>query len=337
MTERTDERVVPPAARGQRLDVWLSGLSEAGSRSQIAAAISLGNVTIDGVLAKPSRRLRGGEVVRVARTAAPDTQPQTAQPIPLEVLYEDAHVVAINKPPGLVVHPGAGHRDGTLVNALLHHFPSTQWPNGPERAGLVHRLDRQTSGVLLVARSVVAHEGLSRQFRARSVEKIYLALVRGSVSSPGRIELAIGRHRRDRTRMSVRSSRGRAASTAYEPIESLGAATLLIVKPRTGRTHQIRVHLASRGWPVVADPIYGVLAPRTASRWLARWGESARVLASLPRQALHAWRIEFLHPITGTRMRIEAPLAADLAETLDRLRACSRTERTQGDTGEDKT
>ncbi len=262
----------------------------------------------------------------LARPDTPADDEPRPQPIPLEVLYEDEHLVAINKAPGLIVHPGAGHRDGTLVNALLHRFPRARWPNAPERAGLVHRLDRETSGVILVARTVAAHEALSRQFRTRTVAKSYLALVRGAVPAAGRIEVAIGRHPRDRKRMSVGSGRGRDATTAYEPIERFGVATLLLVSPRTGRTHQIRVHLASRGWPVVADPLYGVLSSRAVSAWRARWGERAEALASMPRQALHAWRIRFLHPIMQSELEIEAPLPTDFASVLERLRALGKLE-----------
>jgi 23S rRNA pseudouridine1911/1915/1917 synthase len=298
--------VVDAAAAGERLDRWLASLPGAPTRSQISAAIAQRLVTIDGHPAKAGHRLRVGEFV-VFR-ARPHEEPATvaAEEIPLDVLYADEHVVAINKPAGMVVHPAVGNRKGTLVNAILHAFPRAQWPGAQDRAGIVHRLDRDTSGVILVALSVTALEAIAKQFRDRTVEKEYLALVRGKVAAAGSIDAPIGRHPRDRKRMSTAARKARSAVSHYEPLERFADTTLLLVRPRTGRTHQIRVHLAAAGWPIVADPIYG------------RGGRERGPI--LGRLALHAWRIRFDHPISGLRITVTAPLPPDFAAALDALR-----------------
>jgi 23S rRNA pseudouridine1911/1915/1917 synthase len=312
--------VVPAEARGQRLDRWLAALPDAPTRSQVALAIAAGHVTLDGAAAKASYRLRGGEAVRIEMPEKRAPVGIVAQAIALDVLYADEVMVAINKAPGMVVHPAAGNRAGTLVHALLHRFPLHALPGAPERAGIVHRLDRDTSGVILVALDVRAHEALAKQFRNRTIEKQYLALVRGDVRKAGEIDAPIGRHPHDRKRMSTSARRARSASTAYRVEESFGAATLLRVEPHTGRTHQIRVHLASRGWPIVGDSVYGALSDRALAAARRRWGERARLLETLPRQALHAHRIRFAHPMSGRPMEIDAPLAEDMAELVRALR-----------------
>jgi len=279
-----------------------------------------GRITVDGLAAKPSYKLRGGETVRLEPAPVAVSREIIPEDIPLDILYADDVLVAVNKPPGMVVHPAAGRRAGTLVHALLHRFPRAELPGAPERAGIVHRLDRDTSGVILVALDVRAHEGLAKQFRSRTVIKHYLALVRGDVREPGQVDAPIGRHPQDRKRMSVSARRARAASTDYEPIERFGLATLLDVRPHTGRTHQIRVHLASRGWPVVADPVYGVPSERALAAGRRRWGRAQLLLEAMPRQALHAHRIRFAHPVTGEVLEIEAPVPDDLANLLRGLR-----------------
>lgn len=307
---RRDARtlVVDDAAAGERLDRWLAAQPGAPTRSQIAAAIAEGLVTVDDRPAKAGHKLRSGERVVFRPRAGEETAAVVAEEIALEVLYEDEHVVAINKPAGMVVHPAVGNRRGTLVNAILHAYPGAAWPGARERAGIVHRLDRDTSGVILVALSTAALEGIAKQFRERTVEKEYLALVRGRVTAAGTIDAAIGRHPRDRKRMSTAARKARSAQSHYEPLEGFAETTLLLVRPRTGRTHQIRVHLAAAGWPIVADPLYG------------GGGRGGGRLA-MPRLALHAWRIRFDHPVTGVRMTITAPLPADFAAALDALRA----------------
>jgi len=324
-----ETHVVPDSAGGERLDAWLSTLEGLGTRSQIVAAITRGDVTVNGESTKPSRRLRGGESVEVTQCApAPREGGAKPEDLPLDVLYADEHLVAVNKAAGMVVHPATGNRRGTLVNAILHHFPQIaedRWPGSPDRAGIVHRLDRDTTGVILVARTVEAHEALSRQFRDRTIEKHYLALVRGDVSEAGLIEAPIGRHPRDRKRMSTSAHQTRSASTAYEPIERFGIASLLDVRPRTGRTHQIRVHLAAHGWPIVGDPTYGAPSTRALTQLRRRWGPQALTLEAMPRQALHARCLGFTHPKSGKMLVLEAPVPDDLRLILDRLRVDSRS------------
>ncbi len=312
---------VPAEAAGQRLDAWLAGAASGTTRSQIKLAAQAGRLRIDDKAVRASHRLRGGERVCLQAAAAVTGEGQAEpQDIEIDVLYADESLVAVNKPPGMVVHPATGNRSGTLVNAILHHYPSSALPGTPDRAGIVHRLDRDTSGVILVALTVEAHEALSRQFRARTVGKSYLALVRGNVKAAGEIDLPLGRHPRDRKRMSTASRRARSASTAFEPVESFGRATLLLVRPKTGRTHQIRVHLAARGWPIVADPVYGRGSGDRGPRGSAGARRIETALATMPRQALHAAAIRVAHPVSGRPLLVEAPLAADFGRLLGRLR-----------------
>lgn len=317
------EYLVDADAAGERLDRWLASCDDAPTRSQIAAAIGRGDVIVDGKVAKASLRLKGGERVVLALVAAEPSGEVVAEDIPLDVLYADDQLVAVNKAAGMVVHPAAGHRAGTLVNAILHAYPPVGFTAAPERAGIVHRLDRDTSGVILIARSVAAHEKLAAQFRQRSIEKEYAALVRGNIEKGGEIDAPIGRHPSERKKMSTSAHQSRSALTHYEVEERFGIATLLRVKPHTGRTHQIRVHLAAKGWPVVGDKTYGVLGEKSATRLRKQWGKAAELLAGMKRQALHARRIAFDHPGDGRRMTLEAPLPDDLAMLLDALREAS--------------
>lgn len=294
---------VPAEVAGTRLDRYLAG-SSGLTRARIQALIAAGRVRVGGAVRKASAVLRGGEQITLT-VPPPEPSDLTPEPIPLQVLYEDADLLVINKPAGLVAHPAAAHRAGTLVNALLHRFPNLRGIGGVDRPGLVHRLDKDTSGCLLVAKTDAAHEGLSRQFRARQVRKTYLALVRGSLREPrGRITAPIGRDLRDRKKMGVRTARGREAATAYRVLRALPGATLLEVTLETGRTHQIRVHLAHLGHPVVGDALYGGRPERRA-----REGAHGPVA---PRQLLHAWRIAFTHPRTGAPVTVEAPPPPDL-------------------------
>jgi 23S rRNA pseudouridine1911/1915/1917 synthase len=247
----------------------------------------------------------------------PHAEPSRVEPeaMPVAVLYEDEHLLAIDKPPGMVVHPAPGARRGTLVNALVHRFGVLAGVGEPDRPGIVHRLDRDTSGVLLVARTVAALEALARQFRERTVEKRYLAIVRGSpTADSGTIDRAVGRHPRERKRMSVHSRRGRRAVTRWKVVERLPGATLLRLAPETGRTHQLRVHLAALGHPIIGDRVYGV-------RRRAR--DDAAV--AVPRQALHAEEIRFAHPADGHPVTIRAPLPDDFATVLAALRQAGKT------------
>ncbi len=247
--------------------------------------------------------------------------PEPAEPlpedIPLDVVFEDAHLLVVNKPAGLVVHPGAGANRGTLVNALLGRVRDLSGVGGVLRPGIVHRLDRGTSGLLVVAKDDETHRALVRQFAGRTVEKEYLALVLGRPARPsGSIEAPIGRDPIHRQKMSVRATRGRPARSEYRVRESFDGATLLLVRIHTGRTHQIRVHLASIGHPVAGDATYGGTRPPSSRRAAAR-----EALSSLARPALHAARLAFVHPATGDRLSFEAPLPADLREVVERLRA----------------
>ena len=318
---------VPVDASGERLDVWLAAQPETPSRSQVRLAIKQGAVRVDEEAARASLKLKGGEtIVLVWEEVSPDDEGSgevEAENIPLEFLHVDEDFVVVNKPAGLVVHPAVGHRTGTLVNAMAYHFGTMAWPKFGNRAGIVHRLDRDTSGAIVVARNVKTHEALAKQFQDRTVSKVYRALVIGRVIGNGKIDAPIGRHSTDRKRMSTTANPSRDALTHYEPEERLGPFTMIAAKPVTGRTHQIRVHLASRGWPVVGDPVYG--SKGGASKAWKQAGApdsvSTRLLADFDRQALHAGRLAFDHPRSGKRMEFEAPLAADFSDLLAALRS----------------
>ena len=287
---------------GRRLDHVLAAALPEFSRARLQEWIERGKVRVDGAARKASYKLRGGERVEVEPERP---RPLRAEPeaIPLDILYEDADLVAVNKPAGLAVHAGAGRAGGTLVNALLHHFGQLSELGGELRPGIVHRLDAGTSGVLLAARHDAAHRALAAQFAGRTVEKIYWALVERVVKADhGVIEKAIARDPVRRTRMTARLGAGRAAYSEYRVLRRYSGCTLLEVRIGTGRTHQIRVHLASLGHPVVGDTLYG-----------------AKAQPELGRPWLHARRIGFGHPTTGERMIVEAPLAPELEAWLGRL------------------
>jgi len=303
---------VPPGAEGLRLDRFLATVPELGTRSRAKSLIDGGLVRVDGTPRKSAHVLRAGQEIAVA-VPPPEPAGVAAEPLPLVVLYEDAHLLAIDKPPGMVVHPAPGARHGTVVNALLHRLGALDGVGDPERPGIVHRLDRDTSGVLLVARTPQALAGLARQFHDRTLAKRYVAVVHGVVRAPaGVIDQAIGRHPQERKRMSVRARRGRTAVTRYEVVERFRGATLLRLAPETGRTHQLRVHLASLGHPIIADRLYG--GGRRAA------GAIAAALEACPRQALHAESIAFAHPATGAPVVVRSPLPADLEALLGALR-----------------
>ena len=297
-------QVIPPAHAGLRLDAALARLFPEHSRSRLQAWVKQGRVTVDGRAADAKCRIRGGERVEVAALVEAADAEHLAEAIALPVVFEDAHLLVIDKPAGLVVHPGSGNRAGTMMNALLHHAP--QLAEIP-RAGIVHRLDKDTSGLLVVAKTLAAQTHLVRQLQARTVSRRYLALAEGIVAGDGIVDAPIGRHPVHRTRMAVVSG-GREARTRYAVRERLAAATLLECRLETGRTHQIRVHLASIGHPLVGDPVYG-----------KRKSGDAR-LQGFHRQALHAWRLALVHPDSGVRMEWESPLPDDLASLLEGLR-----------------
>ena len=294
--------VVPKHDSRLRLDLFLTRQLTGYSRSRIQQLIRSKFVMLNGQPARSSDLVRAGDLVDLTEPPLKkiDNQPQ---PIALSILFEDDDLIVINKPPGLVVHPGAGHREYTLVNALLYHFPILSGIGGKERPGIVHRLDKDTTGCLVVAKNDQAHRGLSEQFAARTVEKVYLALVAGKLKkSVGVIEEKIGRHPVNRQRMSVASTRGRSARTEYRVVRTGEKASLVECRLHSGRTHQIRVHLQHLGHPVVGDRIY---APKTAKNY--------------PRQMLHSWKLGFHHPRTGEWKAFEAPAPADLNELVGDL------------------
>ena len=307
--------LVEPGAAGERLDRWLAGRLPDLSRARLQALIDEGAVHVDGRAARRSARVKPGQSVEVS---VPDPAPAAPQPedIPLRVVHEDPQLIVIDKPAGLVVHPGAGTAGGTLVNALLHRVKDLSGVGGVLRPGIVHRLDRGTSGLMVVAKDDATHQHLARQFASRTVEKEYLAVVVGRPRrASGAVDAPIGRDPVHRKRMSVRAPRGRAARTTYVVEEPLAGAALLRVRIHTGRTHQIRVHLASIGHPIVGDATYG---SRRAS---ASGGERlAAAVRALDRPALHASRLSVTHPATGERLTFTSPLPEDLSALLERLR-----------------
>jgi len=291
---------IPLELAGLRLDQALAKLMPNESRSRLARLIESGHVRVDGGPAAGRMKVKSGEAVEVTLVPRASEQPFRAEAIDLAVIHEDRDVLVVDKPAGLVVHPGSGNWEGTMLNALLHHAPkSGELP----RAGIVHRLDKDTSGLLVVAKNEQAQLDLVRQLQAHAVKRAYLALVRGHVATPGSVEAPIGRHPVQRTRMAVVPG-GKPAVTHYRVRESLPDHTLLECDLETGRTHQIRVHMASIGHPIEGDPVY-----------------AGRKAGLLERQALHAWKLAFRHPRTGEALRFESKMPEDFRALLKRLRA----------------
>jgi 23S rRNA pseudouridine1911/1915/1917 synthase len=307
---------IPEHLNGRRLDQALAELVPDYSRSRLQQWIRDGQVRLDERQPRARDRVHGGEAVRIDAVFNEDTG-CLPEDIPLDVVYVDSDLLVINKPAGLVVHPAAGNPDGTLLNALLHHDPElAQLP----RAGIVHRLDKETSGLMVVARSPVAHKRLVEALQARSVKREYLAVVHSVMTAGGEINAPLGRHPVDRKRMAVVAG-GREAVTRYRVEERYRAHTLVRVRLETGRTHQIRVHMAHIRCPVVGDPVYGgrLRLPRGAGERLQS------VLQGFRRQALHAAQLAFSHPGTGQAVGWEAPLPEDMAALVDALRDDART------------
>jgi 23S rRNA pseudouridine1911/1915/1917 synthase len=302
---------VPADQDGARLDTFLTSALPDRSRSQIQKLIK------DGHVSGPVKALRTSTPVKAGQTfeidlPAPVAARAVAEDLPLPILYEDTDLVVIDKPAGMVVHPAAGHSSGTVVNALLHHVDDLSGVGGELRPGIVHRLDRGTSGVMIAAKNDAAHQELARQFHDREVEKEYLALVWGLVQQGRRIDAAIGRDPADRQKMSTRARRARSAVTRVAKAEHLRGVSLLQVVIATGRTHQIRVHLSAIGHPIVGDPTYGGVHRRVAN--------DVRAVQRLTRPFLHAARIAFTHPSDGRRMEFSSPLPDDLQSVLDDIR-----------------
>lgn len=312
---------VPNERAGERFDRVLSDLFPDYSRSRLQQWIRDGHVTLDGRVPRPRDRVRGGERVDLERPREPAVE-LTPQAIELDVVFADDQVLVINKPPGLVVHPGAGNPDGTLQNALLHYAPEL---DRVPRAGLVHRLDKDTSGLLVIARSEAAHTRLTEMMQEREIRREYEAVVAGTMTGGGRVDEPIARHPVDRKRMAVRPG-GREAVTHYRLLRRFRAHTHLLVRLETGRTHQIRVHLAHIRHPVVGDPVYGrrPVFPKGAS------DEVRIALSGFRRQALHARHLTFRHPASGEELRFSAPLASDMRRLLEIL---ERDEREAGGNG----
>jgi 23S rRNA pseudouridine1911/1915/1917 synthase len=310
------ELTVDAEHAGQRLDHFLVAQVPGQSRSQIQRLIKDGAILVGGKPSKPNYVTRAGDVVLVE---VPEPGPATPQPeeIPIEVLFEDADIIVVNKPAGMVVHPAPGHAGGTLVNALLHHVDDLSGVGGELRPGIVHRLDRGTSGVMVVAKNDASHREMSRQFHDREVEKEYVALVWGLVHQGKRIDAAIGRDPNDRQKMSNRARHARSAVTRVTHSEFLNGVSYLHVAIATGRTHQIRVHLSGIGHPIVGDTTYGGVRRQMAAH--------LRPVLRLERPFLHARRLAFMHPTeAGRRLEFEAPLPEDLQSVLDDLVARAR-------------
>jgi 23S rRNA pseudouridine1911/1915/1917 synthase len=312
---------VKPADEDKRLDVLVASLLSDFTRTFVAGLISAEHIQVDGQPKKPGYRVKSGQ--KISGVIPPPVPVKfKPEPIPIDILFEDDHIIVVNKQPGLVVHPAPGHFSGTLVNGLLHHCPDLHGIGGELRPGIVHRLDKDTSGTMIVAKNDSAHQHLSRQFKSRQIKKEYLALVHGILKTEsGNIKLPIGRHPVDRKRMSTVSPKGRTAETAWQVKEEFQVFTLLSLELKTGRTHQIRVHCASLRHPIVGDKVY---RPRKLEKTIARDHRQSdkilEVLKMVKRQMLHAWRLGFRHPHTGEAVSFESPLPEDMASTIQRIR-----------------
>jgi 23S rRNA pseudouridine1911/1915/1917 synthase len=304
---------VPDDSDGVRLDRFLASVVADRSRSQIQRLIKDQSVRVAGQVAKSNQPVKAGQTVVLDVPEPVDAEPQ-AEALPLPILYQDHDVIVVDKPAGMVVHPAAGHSSGTLVNALLHHATDLSGIGGEKRPGIVHRLDRGTSGLMVIAKNDAAHEELARQFHDREVEKEYVALVWGVVQAGRRIDAPIGRDPANRKKMSARARRSREAVTRIVRTEHINpAVTLAEIAIHTGRTHQIRVHLSAIGHPIVGDSLYGGVHRRVPG--------DVRAVNHLQRPFLHAAKLAFKHPVDGRRMEFTSKLPEDLQQVLDELRS----------------
>ncbi len=306
-SRRRIDLTIPMDYSGFRLDQALAKLVPEYSRSRLQHWIREGNVLLQGKSCTIREKVWGGEKILLEAEPDPCESEHAPQEIALSILYEDDSLLVIDKPAGLVVHPGSGNRDGTMLNALLHHAPEL---SSIPRAGIVHRLDKETSGLLVVARTLTAQTSLVRQLQERTVKRIYLALVHGIVESGGTVDIPIGRHPAHRTRMAP-VAQGKPARTHYRVIDTFPGCTLLECSLESGRTHQIRVHMQHLGHPLVGDPVYGSKPGKS---------ENSALLASFPRQALHARRLSFVHPENGEPMTFESSIPEDFASLLENLK-----------------
>jgi 23S rRNA pseudouridine1911/1915/1917 synthase len=317
--------VVPDSAHAMRLDLFLTQVTDGYSREQIRRAVQEDHAEVDGVVKRPSFRLKSGQEIRFRIPPRADDGP-IPEAIPLDILYEDEGMVVVNKPAGMVVHPARGNWTGTLTSALAYHFQSLSDVGGPTRPGIVHRLDRDTSGVIVVAKTNAVHIHLADQWAARTVRKTYLAIAAGRLDHDrDLIDAPIGRHPYQREKMAIRESHitSKPARTTYEVLERFARFTFVRVSPETGRTHQIRVHLEHVGCPVLCDRLYGGRSAITAAHLQssAAGGVPQQGAIILDRQALHAARLELDHPQSGKPMVFEAPLPPDMRDVLQRLRS----------------
>ncbi len=315
--DRIFSHTIPDMDRGVRLDLFLSAKHEDLSRSHIQSLIRSGHVRIDGARAKPSYSLKAGEKVHVTipKPAAMELVPEE---VPFSVIFEDSSIIVVYKPPGVVVHPAPGHATGTLVHGLLKHCKDLSGIGGTLRPGIVHRLDKDTSGLMLVAKNDMAHQALSAQFKNGVIKKEYIALVHGTLPhESGKIDLAISRHPLRRKEMAVTSTGGRHALTLWKKVaESKEGFSLLSVTIKTGRTHQIRVHLSHLGHPLVGETVYGHSAQRLKKRFLK---SNPQLVNAVKRQMLHAARIGFVHPQKEAYMEFQSPFPEDMREVLEIL------------------
>jgi 23S rRNA pseudouridine1911/1915/1917 synthase len=311
---------IPHTAEGKRLDVVVPALFPQVTRSQAQRLIREGNIKICGETAKSSHKVKAGEEVMLI-LMEPRASVHEPEPIPLDILFEDKYIVVVNKPPGLVVHPGAGVKSGTLVNALLAHCGDLSGIGGVLRPGIVHRLDKGTSGLLVAAKTDQAHVSLASQIAQREVSRKYFVIVWGLLEEDsGRIEAPIARHRKHRKRMAVDWQRGKKAITRFSVLERLSFASYVLASLETGRTHQIRVHFSHLGHPVFGDPQYGGRTKALSKLSGERRKAASHLLRLIERPALHAVKLTFKHPITGELLSFEAPLPVDILELLEALR-----------------
>jgi len=316
---------VNPTDSGKRLDIYIAALIPDCSRSVATTLIRNGKIRVQGMVKKPGYRVRAGDEVH-GHIPPPEPILFKPEPIPIAILFEDSHIIVVNKQPGLVVHPAPGHYSGTLVNGLLYHCPFLEGIGSALRPGIVHRLDKDTSGVLVVAKNDRAHQHLAGLFKSRRIQKKYLALVYGTMESDsGTISKPIGRHPVDRKKMSIKSKKTRVAETTWRVKERFEPASLIELDLKTGRTHQIRVHCAAIHHPIVGDSVYG---HKNTWKNVVRGQD---LFGSIKRQMLHAWRLEFSHPVTQEPVCFEAPLPKDMQDVIAALRRMSSITKTRKD------
>jgi len=317
--EISREITVSKGEAGERIDRYLAARTGV-SRTRIKRAVETGDVLVNGSAVNPNYRLKTGDVVTIARVERESPPAAVPEDIEINVVYEDDHLMVVDKPAGMVVHPAPGHYGGTLYNAILFRLRE-EIARGEAGPGIVHRLDKDTSGLIIVAKTASVKENLSERIKRREVERIYRAIVWGHLRElEGTIEAGIGRHPQDRKRMSVYARKKREASTRYEVLESFSVCDYVRVRLQTGRTHQIRVHFSSLGHPIVGDETYGGGRGREAG-FMGEGRKAARkILELIDRQALHAHELSFVHPVTGKRMEFTSPLPRDMQDVLDYLR-----------------